>query len=43
MNEEETHNPNFSEVESTAWHYDADFEYLNSPNVKKSTAWAIEP
>ncbi len=35
MNEEETHDINFKEVESTSWHYDADFEYLNSPNIKK--------
>ncbi len=35
MNEEETHDPNFKEVESTSWHFDADFEYLNNPNIKK--------
>lgn len=35
MNEDNTHNPNFSEVENTSWHYEADFEYLNDPQIKK--------
>lgn len=35
MNEDQTHDANFQEVENTSWHYEADFEYLNTDQIKK--------
>ena len=35
MNEINTHKQNFNSVENIAWIYDADYEYLNIPSIKK--------
>ncbi|HHT50148.1 MAG TPA: DUF1727 domain-containing protein [Eubacteriaceae bacterium] len=35
MNETYTHKQNFNSIENMAWIYDADYEYLNIPSIKK--------